>query len=100
MRSKMSPRRALATAAIMAVVPSSLVFIGIKKNSEQVCNQFAEKIEAPISRKQELEGKYNKEIANDPWVKFYLILLFSSIINWPIIRWLDDLQWYSEWLDK
>ncbi len=30
-------------------------------------------------------------------LSFYLVLIVSTIINWPIIRWLDDRQWYREW---
>ncbi len=28
---------------------------------------------------------------------FYGVLIISILINWPIIRWLDDRQWYREW---
>ena len=27
----------------------------------------------------------------------YGVLFASIIINWPLIRWLDDRQWYREW---
>ena len=27
----------------------------------------------------------------------YLVLIVSILINWPLIRWLDDRQWYREW---
>ena len=27
----------------------------------------------------------------------YGILIASILLNWPIIRWLDDRQWYREW---
>ena len=27
----------------------------------------------------------------------YAVLIVSILINWPLIRWLDDLQWYREW---
>ena len=27
----------------------------------------------------------------------YAVLILSIIINWPLIRWLDDRQWYREW---
>ncbi len=30
-------------------------------------------------------------------ISFYGLLGTSIIINWPIIRWLDDRQWYREW---
>ncbi len=28
---------------------------------------------------------------------FYGVLILSILINWVIIRWLDDRQWYREW---
>ncbi len=61
MRTKMSPRRALLTAAIMSVVPTFLYFLGSKSFS------------------------------------LYGVLIGSTLINWPLIRWLDDRQWYREW---
>ena len=27
----------------------------------------------------------------------YAVLIASILINWPLIRWLDDRQWYREW---
>ena len=27
----------------------------------------------------------------------YAVLIVSILINWPLIRWLDDRQWYREW---
>ena len=27
----------------------------------------------------------------------YSIFIASILINWPLIRWLDDRQWYREW---
>ena len=27
----------------------------------------------------------------------YAIFIASVVINWPLIRWLDDRQWYREW---
>ena len=64
MRKKMSPRRALITAVIMALVPTLL---------------FA--------------------TCSDKFPAFGLLIL-SILINWPVIRWLDDLQWYREWVNK
>ena len=61
MRTKMSPRRALLTAAIMALAPTLLVVIASEKISS------------------------------------YGLLIASILINWPVIRWLDDRQWYREW---
>ena len=60
MRTKMSPRRALLTAAIMAIVPT-LLFAA-----------FSEKLSV------------------------FGVLMASTLINWPVIRWLDDRQWYRE----
>ena len=61
MRTKMSPRRALLTSAIMSLVPFFLFFIASDKGS--------------------IFGLY----------------IVSVLINWPVIRWLDDRQWYREW---
>ncbi len=30
-------------------------------------------------------------------VSLFGVLILSILINWPIIRWLDDRQWYKEW---
>ena len=27
----------------------------------------------------------------------YAVLIVSILINWPLIRWFDDRQWYREW---
>ena len=62
MRTKMSPRRALLTAAIMAVAPT-LLFATCSENLSVL------------------------------W-----ILLTSALINWPVLRLLDDRQWYREWI--
>ena len=62
MRTKMSPRRALLTAAIMSVVPTLLFATCYEK------------------------------------VSVFGILIASTLINWPLIRWLDDRQWYREWI--
>ncbi len=64
MRTKMSPRRALLTAAIMSVVPTLLFATGSEKFS------------------------------------VFAVLSASTLINWPVIRWLDDRQWYREWIKK
>ena len=62
MRKKMSPRRALLTAAIMSVVPTLLFATCSEKFS------------------------------------VFVVLIASTLINWPLIRWLDDRQWYREWI--
>ena len=64
MRTKMSPRRALLTAAIMAVVPTLL---------------FA---------------SYSEKLST------FGLLISATLINWPVIRWLDDRQWYREWIKE
>ncbi len=28
------------------------------------------------------------------------VLIGSTLINWPVIRWLDDRQWYREWIKE
>ena len=28
----------------------------------------------------------------------YGVLIASILINWPLIRWIDDRQWYREWI--
>ncbi|WP_320677329.1 hypothetical protein [Prochlorococcus sp. MIT 1300] len=61
MRTKMSPRRALLTSAIMTIVPTLLFFIASENAS------------------------------------FYGLSIASILINWIVIRWLDDRQWYREW---
>ncbi len=64
MRKKMSPRRALLTAAVMSIVPTLLFFM-----------------------------------APDEFPSFW-VLIASILINWPVIRWLDDRQWYREWMKE
>ena len=64
MRTKMSPRRALLTAAIMTVIPTLLFITGSERFSA------------------------------------FSILIASTLINWPILRWLDDRQWYREWVKE
>ncbi len=31
-------------------------------------------------------------------LSIYGVLIASILINWPLIRWLDDRQWYREWV--
>ncbi len=64
MRTKMSPRRALLTAAIMTVTPT-LLFVTVTDSEK---------------------------------FSVFTILSVSTLINWPILRWLDDRQWYREWI--
>jgi len=28
------------------------------------------------------------------------VLIASTLINWPVLRWLDDRQWYREWIKE
>ena len=62
MRTKMSPRRALTTSAILTVVPTLLFLTCSEKFS------------------------------------VFIVVLASTIINWPVLRFLDDRQWYREWI--
>ena len=34
---------------------------------------------------------------NSGRISAYGVLFVSILINWPLIRWLDDRQWYREW---
>ena len=33
-------------------------------------------------------------------VSFYGLSIASILINWIVIRWLDDRQWYREWKNE
>ena len=45
-----------------------------------------------------LQNKCKKTVKSLNWSAFYWVLVSSILINWPIIRWLDDRQWYKEWI--
>ena len=64
MRTKMSPRRALTTSAIMTIAPT-LLFVTCSDKFSALGVLFA-----------------------------------STLINWPVLRWLDDRQWYREWIKE
>ena len=96
----MSPRRALATAAVMAVFPTVAFLVAINGLSDHVCAQFIEKLDTPLEDKKELRIKCNITVQNSNCVTFYWVLFASILINWPLIRWLDDQQWYREWIQK
>ena len=100
MRTKMSPRRAMATAAIMAVVPIGIFFGGMNRLSENICDQLLDKTEISLEQKVELETNCNQVIKDSHWRAFYWVLFASIVINWPVIRWMDDWQWYQEWIKK
>ena len=34
---------------------------------------------------------------NSDRLPVYAVFIASVVINWPLIRWLDDRQWYREW---
>ena len=94
----MSPRRALATAAIMAVVPTCIFFVGGSKYSVEICDQVVEQLQVPAIKKDGMKVMCNKTIQESYSNAYYWLLLTSILINWPVIRWLDDRQWYREWI--
>lgn len=94
----MSPRRALATAAIMAVVPTCIFFSGTSKYSLEICNQIAQQSQASLNKEEGLRNECIKTIKKSYWSSYYWVLLATILINWPVIRWLDDRQWYKEWI--
>ena len=36
-------------------------------------------------------------VINSGEFPIYAVFIASILINWPLIRWLDDRQWYREW---
>ncbi len=100
MRSKMSPRRALATASILAVMPACIFLFTVNRHSSEICNILSESPELNIERQKQIKGRCNQIVENYSWNSIYWVLLASTFINWPIIRWLDDRQWYREWIRK
>ncbi len=100
MRTKMSARRALATAAIVAVFPIGIFLGSINGYSEHICEQLAKNLEVSLERQKEVQSQCNITVKTSHWNAFYLVLLASIAINWPVIRWLDDRQWYREWIRK
>ena len=101
MRTKMSPRRALATALVMAVFPICLFLGGTSRYSGHICDQLLENMESTtLQQKIELQSECKKTVKRLNWSVFYWVLFSSILINWPIIRWLDDRQWYREWIKK
>jgi len=39
-------------------------------------------------------------VINSGRLPIYAVLIASILINWPLVRWLDDRQWYREWKKK
>ncbi|ABX09135.1 hypothetical protein [Prochlorococcus marinus] len=98
MRTKMSPRRALATATLMAIFPTGVFVIGSNKYSAYNCNQISTKLEISSKEKKSFELECNESLKKSQWLAFYYVLFTSILVNWPVIRWLDDRQWYREWI--
>ncbi len=96
----MSPRRAFSTAILLSVVPTFILFGGITKYSENICIQLSEKWEIPKTKQEELLANCNQTVKKSNWLAFIWVLFASILINWPVIRWLDDRQWYREWINK
>lgn len=96
----MSPRRALATAAVMAVCPTIIFVGGIRKYSDHICEQFADQLKISEAISEKGGTSCIKTIEKEQWAAFYWVLLASLLVNWPVIRWLDDRQWYREWIKE
>ena len=94
----MSARRAFATAASMAILPTCIFIGGISWHSEYMCTQLIDQLEVSLEKKIDIQTKCNNTLKSSQVKVFYLILLASILINWPVIRWLDDRQWYREWI--
>ena len=45
-------------------------------------------------------SRLNQTIKDANQNAFLWILFTSIVINWPVIRWLDDRQWYREWIKQ
>ncbi len=93
----MSPRRALATAVIVAVLPACLFLGGVTKHSEKVCSKFPENMDLKVEDKKDFNIKCQEIVKSKQLNAFYWLLITSIFVNWPVIRWLDDRQWYREW---
>ena len=100
MRTKMSSRRALANAAIVAVFPALIFIASIERNSVQICEQLVDKISIPNEKKGEFRLECYEVANKKQWIAFYSLLFTALCINWPVLRWLDDRQWYREWIAK
>ena len=94
----MSPRRALATAIAMAVLPSCLFFIGISRYSRHICHELLDQRIIILDKAEDIQNECFETIKSSQWRVFYLLLISSILVNWPVIRWLDDRQWYREWI--
>ena len=100
MRIKMSPRRALATAVVMALIPSLIFLVSVDRFSIMICDQINGELQIAEGKKEHLDIKCMDVLTREKSSLFYWILITSVFINWPIVRWLDDLQWYKEWMRK
>ncbi len=98
MRTKMSPRRALATATAMAIVPSLIFASPFVSPSQSFCNKFISQLNFTSDQHEELTYKCNQIINYDFRNTFGWLVITSILLNWPLIRWLDDRQWYREWI--
>ena len=96
----MSSRRALANAAIVAVFPALIFIASIDRNSVQICEQLADNVRISNEKKVEFRLECNEVVNKKQWIAFYSLLFASLCINWPVVRWLDDRQWYREWISK
>ena len=96
----MSSRRALANAAIVAVFPALIFIASIDRNSVQICEQLADKVRITNQEKAAFSIECNEVANKKQWIAFYSLLFASLCINWPVVRWLDDRQWYREWIVK
>ena len=96
----MSPRRALATAAVMAILPTCIFVIGSNRFSAYSCRQISNKHEISYKRQRFFELECKESLKESQWLAFYYVLFTSILVNWPVIRWLDDRQWYREWIKK
>ena len=94
----MSSRRALLNAGIISLIPSLIFLLGINLNSRNICNTLSNQSEINLASKQSLKISCNKLLYKGHLSYFYLTLLSSTLLNWPIVRLLDDRQWYREWM--
>ncbi len=94
----MSPRRALVTAFVMSLVPASFLWIGIGRFSESICSHLSENIEVSSVKQKTLQSKCRQATEDRSLFPLYSIFFLSALFNWPVIRWLDDRQWYREWI--
>ncbi len=100
MRTKMSSRRALINAGIISSIPLLIFLLSNPLKSENICNSLSDKPSIPLASRNDFKISCNKLLYNNNLAYFPLTFLASTLINWPLIRWLDDRQWYREWLKE